>query len=146
VTDRAAVIRVLVADDHAPTRRLLREELEAAGLVVCAEAATGDEAVEAATRERPDLCLLDVQMPAGDGIAATRAIRAILPAAKVLLITVEPSEEGLLAAVRAGADGYLAKDIDPLRLPHVVRAVAEGETAFSRRLLGAALRVLRQVA
>jgi two-component system nitrate/nitrite response regulator NarL len=140
------MLRVLVADDHAPTRLLLREELEAAGLVVCAEAATGDEAVEAAAREQPDLCLLDVQMPTGDGIAAAREIRALLPAAKLVLITVEPSEEGLLAAVRAGADGYLAKGIDALRLAHVLRVVAEGETAFPRRLLGAALQVLRHVA
>ena len=117
----------LIADDH-PIRRALRRDLERGGLEVCAEAGTGAEAIEAALRERPDLCLLDIQMPRGRGLAATAEIRRSLPASKVVLITAAPDETGVLAAARGGADGYLANDVDPRRLPQIVRAVAEGES------------------
>ena len=133
--------RVLIADDHPRIRLALREDLERGGLEVCAEAATGAEALAAALRERPDLCLLDAQMP-GNGLAVTKAIRRELPATKVILITATPDEDGVLAAARAGAYGYLAKDVDPRRLPQIVRAVAGGETAYPRLLLGALLRSL----
>lgn len=138
--------RVLIADDHAPTRLALREELEDAGLVVCAEAATGAAALEAALRERPDFCLLDVSMPDGDGISAAAEIRRGLPGTKVAVITATPDSEDALAAARAGADGYLGKDIAPGRLPVVIRAILEGETAYPRRLLGRLLAELRAAA
>jgi len=123
-------------------RHGLRQDLERGGLNVCAEVSTGDDAIAAALRERPDLCLLDIQMP-GNGITAAKAIRSALPSAKVVLITATPDEHGVLAAAHAGADGYLAKNVDPRRLPHIVRAVVEGETAYPRRLLGAVLRSFR---
>jgi DNA-binding NarL/FixJ family response regulator len=128
-------LRALIADDHAPIRRSFREGLEAGGIEVCAEAATGAGAVCAALAERPDICLLDVRMPEGDGITAAESIRRSLPAVKIVLITAFPDEGGVLAAALAGADGYLAKDIDHRRLPHVLRAVAQGETTYPRRLL-----------
>ena len=140
----ARPLRILVADDHPLTRRALRRDLERGGLEVCAEAGTCAEAIEAALRERPDLCLLDIQIPGGDGLTATAEIRRSLPTAKVVLITAVPDEHGVLAAARRGADGYLAKDVDPRRLPQVVRAVAAGETAYPRRLLWPLLRALRQ--
>ena len=128
-------LRVLIADDHVVMRRSFREDLEAAGIEVCAEAATGAEAVRAALAERPDLCLLDVRMPGGDGITAAESIRQALPEVKIVLITAVPDEDGVLAAARAGADAYLAKDIGSQRLPHVLRAVMRGETSYPRRLL-----------
>ena len=128
-------LRALIADDHALIRRSFRADLEAAAIEVCAEAATGAEAVRAALAERPDICLLDVRMPEGDGITAAESIRRSLPAVKIVLITAFPDEDGVLAAARAGVDGYLAKDIDPRRLPHVLRAVVQGETTYPRRLL-----------
>jgi DNA-binding NarL/FixJ family response regulator len=128
-------VRILIADDHTPMRTLLRDELEGAGFEVCAEAATGAAAVEAAVRERPDLCLLDVLMPDGDGMTAAREIRSALPATKIVMITAVPDEEGVLAAARTGADGYLAKNVDLARLPEIIRAVAAGEAAYPRRLL-----------
>jgi DNA-binding NarL/FixJ family response regulator len=140
---QALSLRVLIADDHPRVRQALREDLERGGLEVCAEAGTGSEAIVAALRERPDLCLLDVHMPQ-NGLAAVRAIRRALPATKVILITATPGEEGVLAAARAGADGYLAKDVNPSRLPRIVRAVAGGETAYPRSLLGALLRSLHE--
>jgi DNA-binding NarL/FixJ family response regulator len=128
-------VRIVIADDHALIRNVLREELERAGFEVCGEAATGAEALEVALRERPDLCLLDVVMPGGDGVFAAREIKRALPETKIVMITAVPDEEGIVAAARAGADGYLGKDFDPSRLPEIVRAVAAGETAFPRRLL-----------
>ena len=136
--------RILIADDHPPIRLALRHDLERGGLEVCAEVSTGADAVNAALRERPDLCLLDIQMPEGGGLAAAEAIRRSLPLTKVVLITAVPDEDGVLAAARAGADGYLAKEVNPRRLPQIVRAVADGETSYPRRLLWALLRELRR--
>ena len=137
-------LRVLVADDHPLIRRSFREDLEAARIVVCGEAATGAEAVRFALAERPDLCLLDVRMPDGDGITAAESIRRSLPTVKIVLITAFPDEDGVLAAARAGADGYLAKDISGRRLPHVLGAIAQGETSYPRRLLYPVLCAIRR--
>jgi DNA-binding NarL/FixJ family response regulator len=140
----ARPLRILIADDHRPIRFALRRDLELSGLEVCAEAGTGTEAVDAALRELPDLCLLDVHMPAGGGLAAATAIRRSLPSARIVLITAAPDESGALAAARVGADGYLAKAVNPRRLPQIVRAVADGETAYPRRLVRPLLRALQQ--
>ena len=130
-----APIRVLIADDHAPTRADMREAVEQDDrFVVCAEAADGAAAVEAALRERPDLCLLDIRMP-GSGIAATREITTRLPDTKVVMITVSLDDDDLLNALRAGAVGYLLKDIDLDRLPHALNDALNGGAAIPRRLV-----------
>lgn len=134
---------MLIADDHPLIRRSFRQDLEAAGIKVCAEAATGAEAVRAAFAKRPDLCLLDVRMPEGGGITAAESIRRSLPATRIVLITALPDEEGAMAAACAGADGYLAKDVSRLRLSYVLHAVADGETTYPRRLLRPVLRALQ---
>lgn len=136
-------LRILIADDHPLIRRALRRDLESSGFEVCGEARTGAEAVESALRVRPDLCLLDVQMPEGGGLAAAEQIRRALPTVRVVLLTAVPDEAGVLAAARAGADGYLAKDMYPGRLREIIYAIADGETAYPRRLLRALLRALR---
>lgn len=128
-------VRILIADDHAGIRLFLREQLEAAGFEICAEAATAAEAVELAVHERPTICLLDVAMPGGDGILAASEIKSALPETKIVMVTAVPDEESVVAAARAGADGYLRKDIDPLRWPEIIRAVAAGESSYPRRLL-----------
>ena len=120
----------MIADDHPLIRMSFRQDLEAAGITVCAEAGTGAEAIRAALAERPDLSLLDVRMPEGGGLAAAESIRRSLPATKVVLITAFPDKEGVLAAIRSGADGYLAKDISGQRLHHIVCAVIQGETVY----------------
>jgi DNA-binding NarL/FixJ family response regulator len=132
VTDQ---IRVLIADDHAATRADMREAVEQdARFVVCAEVADGAAAVEAALRERPDLCLLDIRMP-GSGISATREITTRLPGTKVVMMTVSLDDDDLLNALRAGAVGYLLKDIDPARLPYALSDALEGGAAIPRRLV-----------
>jgi DNA-binding NarL/FixJ family response regulator len=129
-------IRVLIADDHAPTRADMRDAVERNGrFVVCAEAADGSSAVEAALRERPDLCLLDIRMPGTSGIAATREITTRLPGTKVVMITVSLDDDDLLNALRAGAVGYLLKDIDPDRLPYALSDALDGGAPIPRRLV-----------
>jgi DNA-binding NarL/FixJ family response regulator len=136
-------VRVLLADDHAPTRAHVRETLEETGrFEVCAEAADAAGAVESALRERPDLCVLDVRMP-GRGVAAAWEIAARLPETKVVMLTVSEEDEDLLAALRAGAAGYLLKDMDPARIPHALEDVLAGEAAIPRTLVPRLLREFR---
>ena len=130
-----ARIRVLLADDHAPTRDELRRVLEQdSRFAVVAEASNAFGAIEDAVREQPDVCLLDVQMPGG-GIAATWEISGRLPQTKVVIFTVSADSRTLLAALRAGAQGYLLKDMDTDRLPHALHDVLLGEAAMPRRLV-----------
>jgi DNA-binding NarL/FixJ family response regulator len=126
--------RVLIADDHAPTRTGTRLVLEDAGFEIAAEVGNADAAVAAALRERPDACLLDVTMPGG-GISAAARISRELPETVVVMLTVSTSEDDLFDALRAGAAGYLLKDMDPERLPDAVRGVLAGEAAIPRRLV-----------
>jgi len=128
-------IRVLIADDHAPTRADLREAVEQdSRFVVVAEAADGASAVEAALRERPDLCLLDIRMP-GNGLAAAWEITSRLPSARVVMLTVSRNDNDLFAALRAGASGYLLKDVDIDRLLEALDGVLLGEPAISKELV-----------
>jgi DNA-binding NarL/FixJ family response regulator len=127
-------IRVVIADDHAPTRLGVRMALEEAGFEVCGEAATAPAAVEAAVRERPDVALIDVHMP-GNGIAAARQISALLPDTSIVVLTVSRDDEDLMDALQSGAKGYLLKDIDPRRLPLALQGVLDGEAALPRSLV-----------
>jgi len=127
-------LTVLVADDHAPTRAGVRDALGDDGFTVVAEAAGADAAVELALRERPDVCLLDVHMPGG-GIAAAARITENLPESAVVMLTVSRDDEDLFAALRAGAAGYLLKDMDPARLAPALRGVVAGEAAVPRTLV-----------
>jgi DNA-binding NarL/FixJ family response regulator len=136
VTVPSGPIRVLLADDHAPTREDVRFALEQDGrFVVCAEAGDVPGAIEAAVRERPDVCVLDLNMP-GWGVAGAWEIRARLPQAKLLMLTVSRAENDLFAALRAGVDGYLLKDMDPRALPRTLLSVMDGQVAIPRELMG----------
>ena len=127
-------VRVVVADDHAPTRMGVRLALEEDGFEVVGEAATAPSAVQTAADQAPDVVLLDVHMPGG-GIAAARTIARDLPDVAVVMLTVSRDDNDLFEALRAGARGYLLKDIDPSRLPHALRGVLEGEAALPRGLV-----------
>jgi DNA-binding NarL/FixJ family response regulator len=134
VTDVADVVTVVVADDHAPTRLGIRLALEDDGFAVVGEAATADGAATLARELKPQVCLLDVHMP-GNGITAAREIGRDLPGTTVVMLTVSRDDADLFDAIRAGASGYLLKDIDPDRLPHALRGVLDGEAALPRGLV-----------
>jgi len=127
-----------VADDHPPLRASVKRALEEHGFEVCFEAANAADSVAAAERERPDVCVLDVQMP-GNGIAAAAQIAARLPETAIVMLTVSDSDEDLFAALRAGAQGYLLKDMDPGRLPLALEGVLAGEAALPRALVARVL-------
>jgi DNA-binding NarL/FixJ family response regulator len=127
--------RVLVADDHAPTREDIRMALdEELRFTVVAEAPDAFGAIDAAVRERPELCLLDVHMPGG-GLRATWEISARLPRAKIVMLTVSQDDRDLFGALQAGAAGYLLKEMDLRRLPAALIDVMEGRGALPRALL-----------
>ncbi len=127
-------LRIVIADDHIPTRAGVRLALERYGFVICAEEGSGPAAVAAAVRERPDVCLLDVHMPGG-GIAAAAAITERVPHAAVVMLTVSRDDADLFEALKAGARGYLLKDMNPDRLGIALEAVLEGEAALPRTLV-----------
>ncbi len=141
------MIRVLVADDQALVRSGFRMILDAQpDITVVAEAADGVEAVEQARVHRPDVALVDVRMPRLDGIAATRSIVDLAdPATHVLILTTFDLDEYVYEAVRAGASGFLLKDVPPARLTDGVRTVAAGEAllapSITRRLLERFVRI-----
>ena len=125
--------RVLVADDHAPTRVGVRLALEGHGFRICAEAGSAAEAVAGALRERPDLCLLDIGMP-GNGVAAAAEIKLRLPETSIVMLTISRDDGDLFESLQAGAAGYLLKDTSPSRLPLALRGVLDGDAALPRAL------------
>jgi DNA-binding NarL/FixJ family response regulator len=122
-----ATIRVLIADDHPVVRQGLRTYLELQpGIEVAGEAGGGIEAAAQAQRLAPDVVLLDMVMPGGDGLEALRRIRAAERAPRVVMLTSFPADERVLEAMRAGAAGYLLKDAEPSELVAAIRAVHAG--------------------
>jgi DNA-binding NarL/FixJ family response regulator len=134
--------RVLIADDHAPTRAGVRMALERDGIEVCAEVTNAFDAVDAALRERPDLCLLDVHMPGGGPSAASK-ITSNLPGTMVVMLTVSRDNADVLESLRRGAVGYLLKDMNPASLPVAVRAALGGEGVLPRALSAGLIEELR---
>ncbi|MEN3306431.1 MAG: hypothetical protein V7603_2633 [Micromonosporaceae bacterium] len=135
-------VRVLLADDQALVRAGFRALLERTGdLDVVDEAVDGLAAVDLARRHRPDVVLMDVRMPRLDGIEATRRICAdpALAGTRVIILTTFELDEYVYAALRAGASGFLLKDLDPDELRHAIRVVAAGEAllapSVTRRLI-----------
>jgi DNA-binding NarL/FixJ family response regulator len=138
VTGEAA-LRTLVVDDQELVRAGFRMILERGGLAVVGEAADGETAVALVDRLLPDVVLMDIRMPVLDGIEATRQVVAAHPEVRVVVLTTFDLDEYVLEAVRAGASGFLLKDIPPTDLVHAVRVVARGDAllapALTRRLL-----------
>jgi DNA-binding NarL/FixJ family response regulator len=134
--------RIVIADDHPAIRLGVRMALMRGGFNVVGEAADCDGAVSAVLRERPDVCLLDVRMPGG-GIEAARRISEAELATSVVMLTVSERTEDVLAALRAGAVGYLPKDTSPDRLPAALCGVLKGEAALPRTLVGLVLNQFR---
>ena len=128
-------MRILVADDHAVVRAGVRGLLaERPEWEVCGEAATGREAVAKAVQFRPDLVIMDMSMPDGDGLEATRQVREQVPECEVLVLSVYESEKFVRDVVAAGAKGYLSKTDTGQNLIQAVEAVGRHEPFFSSRI------------
>jgi NarL family two-component system response regulator LiaR len=139
------MIRVVIADDHPIVRQGLRSYLSSRqGIEVVGEAADGEQAVARAARLRPDVVLVDLVMPVLDGIGAIERILARDPDARVLVLTSFASEDQLLPALRAGAVGYLLKDVEPAELERAVRAAAAGEAVLDPAVTARVLREVRR--
>jgi DNA-binding NarL/FixJ family response regulator len=136
MNDAPAPIRILIADDRTLTRMALRFILEAQpDLTVVAEAGDGLDAIARARECKPDVVLMDINMPRLDGIEATRRIAAILPQVRVLVLSTFDLDANVVSALQAGASGFLPMDVSPEELTESVRVVHRGEAAVAPRLL-----------
>jgi DNA-binding NarL/FixJ family response regulator len=141
--DGGGPVRVLIADDHPVVRQGLRTFLGSrADLEVVGEAADGEEAVAMARALRPEVVLMDLEMPRLDGVGAIRRLRALPEPPAVLVLTGFGHDERVFGAVEAGAAGYLLKDVDPAELEAAVHAARRGEAPFDPRVTGRLLRGL----
>ena len=139
-------LRAVIADDDPFARRVIKDVLERAGVIVIAEAHDGRQAVELTLHHRPDVVVMDVVMPGFDGIMATRQIRRQLPEQLVIVLTGAGSDDdelGLLA-LRAGASGFLSKDLEIEALPRALEGLRQGEAAISRTMTLALIERLRE--
>lgn len=138
-----AIEPTIVIADHQQVSRLgVRMALMRGGFRVVGEAAECEGAVSAVVRERPDVCLLDVSIPGG-GIETARRVAQAAPATSVVMLSVSTNTEDVFAALRAGAVGYLPKDMSPDRLPAALSGVLKGEAALPRKLVGRVLQEFR---
>jgi two-component system, NarL family, response regulator LiaR len=138
-------LRVIVVDDDALVRRAIRDLLQAAGMIVVADAAGGREAIELTAYYKPDVVVMDLVMPDVDGLVATRRIVEKDPDAKVVVLSSSDEDELALEALRAGASGFLAKSMAPDALPRALRCVRDGEAAISRTLTMRLIEGMRRV-
>ena len=136
-------MRLIIADDHALFRDSLKSLLAARGLEVIGEAKTGREAVELTETLRPDLVLMDLSMPELSGLDATRAIVASCPDVKVVVLTASSDDQDLFDAIKAGAEGYLLKNLEADKFFDLLEGVARGEPAITPTL---ARKLLKELA
>jgi DNA-binding NarL/FixJ family response regulator len=127
-------MKILIADDHALFRESLRSLLAARGFEIVGEAREGREAVELTRRLQPDLVLMDLSMPGLDGLAATRLISAEMPQVKVVVLTGSDEDAQLFEAIKAGAQGYLLKDLASRDLFSYLDGIGRGEPALTPQL------------
>ena len=145
MSEEQPVIRMILVDDQLLFRRGLRalfEEEE--GFEIVGEANNGREAIDLARETRPDAILMDINMPICNGVEATRIIKAEQPDVKVVALTVSDDDEDLFEAIKAGAQGYLLKDLRPEELFEMIRAVMRGETPISPAIAGKLLNEFRR--
>jgi DNA-binding NarL/FixJ family response regulator len=125
-------LTVLIADDHPLFRKGMRVLLETEpDIEIIGEATNGREALEMAAMNQPDLVLMDLQMPGGGGLAATRELRGSNPNIRILVVTLFEDDESIFTALRAGALGYILKDADEEEMLRAIRAAGKGEAIFS---------------
>jgi two-component system, NarL family, response regulator len=140
-------IRVLVADDHVIVRMGLVSLIDTeSDMRVVAQAASGREAAEQYRRHRPDVCLLDLRMPDSDGVATIEAIRADDPRARIIVLTIHKGDEAVYRALRAGANGYLLKNVAGAAIVEAIRTVHGGGVSIPPEIAGLVTERLRQPA
>ena len=143
--DEPPRLRAIIVDDDPLARRLVRDALQLADIVVIAEASNGREAIELTRFYKPEIVLMDVVMPGMDGIEATRRISKEVPATRVVMLTRSEDDELSLLGLRAGAVGYLTKDMSVDAIPRALRGAHAGEAAISRQLSMKLVERLRMV-
>ncbi len=134
IPEEPSRLRVIIADDDPLVRRLVREALQLAGIVVIADASDGREAVELARHYKPDFVLMDAVMPVMDGIEATKRITETVPETRVVMLTGSDDEDLGIVGLRSGAVGYLTKDVPLDSIPRALHAARAGEAAISPTL------------
>jgi DNA-binding NarL/FixJ family response regulator len=134
-------LRVMLVDDHALVRSAVRGALEAPDIEIVAEAGSAEAAFDEALRTRPDVILLDVDMPGMSGLQLIRELRPRLPDTQIVMLSVSGEDRNVLEAMRHGAAGYLTKDLGPEALQRTVRGLRSGDLPMSRRMAARALRM-----
>lgn len=136
-------MRVLLIDDHALVRKGLEALLQSRNIEVAASVGSGQEGVEEATRQEPDVILLDINMPGMNGLETLKALRENRIAAPVLMLTMSREEADLRAALQNGAQGYLLKDMEPDELVPALEAVASGDNVVAKEMVGSLTRIVQ---
>ena len=139
-------LRVMVVDDHPMWRDAVERDLQAAGFSVVAVAADGDQALARFPAARPQVVVLDLQIPGPNGVAVTEQVLRHDPSARVLILSASGEQEDVLAAVKAGATGYLVKSASSTELVEAVRRTAAGDPVFTPGLAGLVLGEFRRLA
>jgi two-component system response regulator DevR len=144
LTTKTQAIRVLLVDDHEVIRVGLRTVLgQTQDVTVVGEAGTMADAIQQAQRMKPDVILMDVRLPDGSGVDACREILGALPGTRIIFLTSYADDDSVLAAVLAGAHGYVLKEIDSPALLEAIRSVAKGQSILDSSVTERALRWLR---
>src|SRR5215218_3341071 len=132
-------LRVMLVDDHALVRSAVRQAITASDVELVGEAATAAEALALAPVLKPDILLLDIDLPGMNGVQLVQELAPRLPMTKIVMLTVSSAERDLIEAVGRGAAGYLTKDLSPEALLRTLRGTSRGELAMSRRFAARAL-------
>lgn len=135
-----AMLRVMLVDDHALVRSAVRQAIDAPDVELVGEASTAEDAFALALAVRPDVMLLDIDLPGMNGIQMLEELAPRLPDTKIVMLTVSDSERDMIEALARGAAGYLTKDLSPEALLRSLRGTQKGELAMSRRFAGRAMR------
>ncbi|MDP2350054.1 MAG: response regulator transcription factor, partial [Chloroflexota bacterium] len=139
---RGPALRVMLVDDHAHIRSAIRQAISAPDIVIVGEAAAGEEAIGLALSLRPDVILLDIDLPGLSGLDVVRELAPRLPKTSVVMLTVSSASRDLFEAIRLGAVGYLTKDLSPDALLRSLRGIADGDLAMPRRMAAQVLQHL----
>lgn len=138
-------IRVMLVDDHVFWRRGVAQIVDAEpDMHVVAEAGDGGEAIRKASASHPDVILMDVNMPTMNGVEATAAINAVLPETRIVMLTVSDTDENLFDSLRAGATGFLTKDVTPDAVVQAIRSTMEGESALTPALASRVVKFIQR--